>query len=112
VPRQQAKHPTHPSVLHIHLARMACILMGTDRGMGDLHDGYWPKGFTINRNWGLTKEQAGVIADKLLNACTLDGGECGTCGRLVCPSGDPMHFHHDGCPTCAEIEDGNRATDG
>lgn len=100
--RMAAKEPTYPSVLHAHLGRMMCIVRGAERGMGNQDYGYWPKGFTIDRNWGLTYEQAGVIADKLLNACTLDGGECGTCGRLVCPSGDPMHFHHDGCPSCAE----------
>jgi hypothetical protein len=26
--------------------------------------------------------------------------ECQECARIVCFSGDPMHFHHDGCPSC------------
>jgi hypothetical protein len=26
--------------------------------------------------------------------------ECGICGKAVCPHGDPLHFHHDGCPSC------------
>lgn len=30
--------------------------------------------------------------------------ECSTCGMLICPRGDPMHYHHDGCPSCAEDE--------
>ena len=41
-----------------------------------------------------------TIADKLLNHCDKDNGECSDCGRIVCPSQDPMHFHHDGCPSC------------
>lgn len=24
--------------------------------------------------------------------------ECMVCGVLSCPRGEPMHFHHDGCP--------------
>lgn len=37
----------------------------------------------------------------LLTACKggLDG-ECMTCGAFVCPYGEPLHFHHDGCPAC------------
>lgn len=30
--------------------------------------------------------------------CDLE--ECEGCSVLVCPEGDPWHFHHDGCPTC------------
>jgi hypothetical protein len=26
--------------------------------------------------------------------------ECQECARIVCFSNDPMHFHHDGCPSC------------
>lgn len=26
--------------------------------------------------------------------------ECEGCSVLICPKRDPMHFHHDGCPTC------------
>ncbi len=42
--------------------------------------------------------------DALLNHC--DDGECATCAQIICPHGDGMHFHHDGCPTCAQ-EDGH-----
>lgn len=28
--------------------------------------------------------------------------ECPTCARIICPNADPLHFHHDGCPACAE----------
>ena len=39
---------------------------------------------------------------KLLNHCP--DPECWECGKIVCPYGGEMHFHHDGCPTCAEME--------
>jgi hypothetical protein len=39
-------------------------------------------------------------ADKLINRCPLDGGECWRCGEICCPHKDQMHFHHDGCPSC------------
>lgn len=40
--------------------------------------------------------------DLLLNHCTRENGECSFCGSVICPHGDGMHFHHDGCPSCAE----------
>lgn len=40
--------------------------------------------------------------DDLLNQCTADHGECHICSQIVCPSKDPLHFHHDGCPSCSE----------
>jgi hypothetical protein len=40
--------------------------------------------------------------DKLLDHC--DDPECWECGKIICPHGGEMHFHHDGCPTCAEHE--------
>jgi hypothetical protein len=43
--------------------------------------------------------------DKLLNHC--DDPECWECGKIICPYGGEMHFHHDGCPTCAEMESPN-----
>lgn len=27
-------------------------------------------------------------------------GECAVCSIVFCPYGEPMHFHHDGCPAC------------
>mgnify|MGYP000131395158 CR=1 FL=1 len=37
----------------------------------------------------------------LLSSCKGAGsGECSTCGAFVCPYGEPLHFHHDGCPAC------------
>jgi hypothetical protein len=26
--------------------------------------------------------------------------ECMTCGERDCPHGEPLHYHHDGCPAC------------
>ena len=26
--------------------------------------------------------------------------ECLECGEIICPMGEPLHFHHDGCPAC------------
>lgn len=40
--------------------------------------------------------------DALLAHCP--DPECYTCGQIICPLGDPMHFHHDGCPACSELE--------
>lgn len=27
-------------------------------------------------------------------------GECLACGERDCPRGEPLHYHHDGCPVC------------
>ena len=27
-------------------------------------------------------------------------GECCTCGWLICPHKEPLHYHHAGCPAC------------
>lgn len=40
------------------------------------------------------------IADALVNHCDKEGGECGICAVICCPNKDPLHFHHDGCPSC------------
>ena len=44
----------------------------------------------------------GAVVDKLLAHCP--DGECPTCGEAVCPHSSGLHFHHDGCPACAEHE--------
>lgn len=31
-------------------------------------------------------------------------GEHEAAGVLACPDGEPMHFHHDGCPMCIQQE--------
>jgi hypothetical protein len=30
--------------------------------------------------------------------CTVE--ECETCSIKNCPENNPLHFHHDGCPSC------------
>lgn len=42
----------------------------------------------------------GRTLDKILAGCP--DRECTECGRIICPLGDPMHFHHDGCPAEAD----------
>jgi hypothetical protein len=27
--------------------------------------------------------------------------DCLSCGQRACPHGEPLHFHADGCPSCA-----------
>lgn len=36
------------------------------------------------------------------NTDTCPVGECDECAMRDCPHGDSMHYHHDGCPSCAE----------
>jgi hypothetical protein len=31
---------------------------------------------------------------------TCPEAECLECGARECPYGEPLHFHHDGCPAC------------
>jgi hypothetical protein len=42
------------------------------------------------------------ICDALLNHCDKENGECSVCATIVCPHKEPFHFHHDGCPACAQ----------
>lgn len=28
--------------------------------------------------------------------------ECSECGERDCPHEDPLHYHHDGCPSCTD----------
>lgn len=40
----------------------------------------------------------GNLSDEILNECK--DAECVVCGAIACPGGEPLHFHHDGCPSC------------
>ena len=31
--------------------------------------------------------------------CAEKDPECSVCSVLDCPMGDPLHYHHDGCPS-------------
>ncbi len=42
----------------------------------------------------------GKQLDALLEHCP--DAECSTCATIICPHGEPFHFHHDGWPACAE----------
>lgn len=48
------------------------------------------------------RQRLSAMVDKLLAHCP--DGECFTCGEAVCPHGEPLHFHHDGCPACYQEE--------
>ena len=38
--------------------------------------------------------------------CTCEtDSECIPCGEKDCPHGEPLHYHHDGCPACFEDEE-------
>lgn len=37
-----------------------------------------------------------------------EDAECTKCGADACPHGEPMHWHHDGCPSCS-LDDARRA---
>ncbi|MFD1121871.1 hypothetical protein ACFQ2T_05100 [Methylophilus flavus] len=50
--------------------------------------------------WKTKCEKLEAMVDKLLDHCP--DGECLTCGSIVCPDEEPLHFHHDGCPACAQ----------
>lgn len=52
-----------------------------------------------------TKENANAALKTIyeLHATHCDDGECMTCAVLACPHYEPLHFHHDGCPACAEF---------
>lgn len=47
-------------------------------------------------------------------AAMLDGAHdpeyCDQCGDIFCPWGEPLHFHHDGCPCCAMVEPWDQAS--
>jgi len=36
--------------------------------------------------------------------CPKNDDECSTCGSIHCPEGEPLHYHHDGCPSCESTE--------
>lgn len=33
-----------------------------------------------------------------IDTCPVE--ECMLCGIRECPNQEPLHFHHDGCPSC------------
>jgi septal ring factor EnvC (AmiA/AmiB activator) len=65
----------------------------------------------LERELAEAKAEAERLRD---NVCQLidhcPDAECGTCGMAACPYGEPLHFHHDGCPACyaARAQGGER----
>lgn len=57
-------------------------------------------------NQGLTAQliEAHGKMDRLLAHCP--DAECHVCGEVICPRGEPLHFHHDGCPACCTPSEG------
>lgn len=48
-----------------------------------------------------------AVTEKDANGeCVAEGGECSLCGILDCPYDDPLHYHHDGCPSEYAVEQG------
>lgn len=47
-------------------------------------------------------EADGTLDDELFTQCP--DGECIVCAQIVCPFGDALHLHHDGCPSCSAAE--------
>ena len=39
-------------------------------------------------------------------------GECMVCGMRDCPHDDPLHYHHDDCPSCWVEEERRRLAEG
>ncbi len=46
----------------------------------------------VERLRAVIKHRSGVCRDV----------ECWMCSMKRCPNFDPMHFHHDGCPSCID----------
>lgn len=49
-------------------------------------------------------EESDKAADDVLNACA-NIEYCEQCADVCCPFGEPLHFHHDGCPACEGMSD-------
>ena len=46
-----------------------------------------------------------VLVESLFQECynrPASDGECCTCGWILCPHNEPLHYHHDGCPACTQ----------
>jgi hypothetical protein len=44
-------------------------------------------------------------ADCTGNADTCPISECMICAVRDCPGNEPLHYHHDGCPFCHQLEE-------
>lgn len=48
-----------------------------------------------------TGKRKQLCRDALLENC--EDLECMICATAICPHGEPLHFHHDGCPACSTV---------
>lgn len=57
------------------------------------------------RAWHMAVTEKDVAGE-----CVAESGECSLCGILDCPYDDPLHYHHDGCPSeyCQEQQERGR----
>lgn len=70
-------------------------------------DGYRLPGIAAGyRNFCAGWDAQNPTIDALLNHC--NDGECHRCAEIICDHKDKMHFHHDGCPSCAQHEQQTR----
>ena len=58
-----------------------------------------------------------VGGEQDVDACTGDAStcpveECLVCGARDCPHGEPLHYHHDGCPACWTLDTNGYRTGG
>jgi hypothetical protein len=55
-------------------------------------------------DFGIEPGQEGyeqAVRDEIAKHSDCEGGEeCYVCAAVACPDGEPLHFHHDGCPMC------------
>jgi hypothetical protein len=95
---------TRQELFEKHWAEVHDLPVETMQQYRWLHqDGYRLPGIAAAyRNFCAGWDAQTKTIDALLNHC--DDGECVTCGQIICPHGDGMHFHHDGCPACAQTE--------
>jgi len=64
---------------------------GTEDTEGEADDGYYTK--------------TELAAHPPIEDCPDADDECMYCGVRACPHGEPLHFHHDGCPACYQDAD-------
>jgi|SRR6267142_5461370 len=50
-------------------------------------------------NYAHSHRSPATILNAILSDCP--DAECSKCAKIICPHHDEMHFHHDGCPSCA-----------
>lgn len=62
-------------------------------------------GLKLNPTATLARIRAELLMSHAPTAqCSM--GECLICGYADCPSNDPLHYHHDGCPSCSMTIEG------